>query len=294
MFGGCPSRAMKVEMRLVWGECVLPLESQKLDFVNIADVEGLADEDQLDFQLLSLKSHATWIASALSLPHSWWRKYQKRIPFLNEVLVKIKNLKSKKRRLPNAVVAIEVRGGQVLLQNTPRNVNLAFKGAADVDALQWFLDMLEEDIKYMRTNTGNEEVAVGDETLGAKSLDSEQDDNDEDIFEAKADGVETLGAAEDAIVAECLESIRNNPQCKKALYFPSRFAFEVTKKGIKKPKQFTILQFKMIKKKYGSSSIEMRTQCEAASMNVLKYLSGDEEPEEHAAASAAGSSETLG
>ena len=98
----------------------------------------------------------------------------------------------------------------------------------------------------MRNNTSKEEEAVGDETLGAKSLDSEQDD--EDILEAKADGVETLGAAEDAIVAECLELIRNNPQCKKALYFPSRSCFVVTKKGLKKTKPFSIMQFKKIEK----------------------------------------------
>ena len=74
-------------------------------------------------------------------------KYQKRIPVLNEILLQIKNLKSEKRKLPNAVVAIEVRGRKVLLQNTARNVKFAFKGAADVDALQRFLDVIEEDIK---------------------------------------------------------------------------------------------------------------------------------------------------
>ena len=118
---------MKVETRLVWGEFLLPLESQRLDFVNIADVEGLADQDQLDVQLLSVKSHAAWIAQALALPHVWWRKYQKRIPELNEIILKIKNLKSEKRKLPNAVVAIEIRGRQVLLQNTARNVKFALK-----------------------------------------------------------------------------------------------------------------------------------------------------------------------
>ena len=285
---------MKVEMRLVWGEFLLPLESQRLDFVNVADVEGLADHDQSDFQLLSVKSHhAGWICQALGVPQWWWRKYQKHIPVLNEILSKIKKLKVQKRKLPTAVIAIEVRGRKVLIQNSVRNVKFAFKGAADVDALQWFLDVLEEDIKELRKNTSKDEEAVGDETLGAKSLVSESDD--EDIIEANADGAETLGKAEDAIVAECLELIRNNSQCKKALYFPSRWSFEVTKKGLKKPKQFPILQFKKIQKMYGSSSSKMRMQCEETSTRVLKYLSGDEEPEAaHAAASAAGSSESLG
>ena len=64
---------MKVEMRLVWGEFLLPLESQRLDFVNVHDVEGLADEDQLDFQLLSVKSHSEWTPQALGIPHVWWK-----------------------------------------------------------------------------------------------------------------------------------------------------------------------------------------------------------------------------
>ena len=280
-------------MRLVWGEYVLPLDSETLDFVNIADIEGLADEDNLEFQLLTLNSHTTWISKALALPHWWWRKYHTQVPLLNEILLKIKSLKAKKPKLPNAVVAIEVRGGRVLVQNSPRNVKFALKGAADVHALQWFLDVLEEDIKEMRKNTSKDEEAVGDETLGAKSLDSEQDD--EDTLEAKADGVETLGAAEDAIVVQCLELIRNNPQCKKALYFPSRTCFVVTKKGLKKPKQFGIMDFKKIeKKRYWISSIQMKTQCEETSERVLKYLSGDVEPEGNSAASAAGSSGALG
>ena len=136
-------------------------------------------------------------------------KYHTRVPLLNEILLKIKSLKADKRRLPNAVVAIEVRGGKVLLQSSPRNVKFAFKGAADVHALQWFLDVLEEDTEETRNNTSKEEEAVGDETLGAKSLDSEQDD--EDILEATVDGVETLGASEAAIVVECLELINNSP-----------------------------------------------------------------------------------
>ena len=83
----------------------------------------------------------------------------------------------------------------------------------------------------------------------AQSPDSEQDD--EDIIDAKVDGVETLGAAEDAIVVQCLELIRKNPQCKRALYFPSRTCFVVTKKGLKNPKQFGIMHFKKIEKIWG-------------------------------------------
>ena len=64
---------MKVEQHPCWGEFVLPLESQRLDFVNIGDAEGLADQDQLDFQLLSAKSHAAWTPQALGLPHVWWK-----------------------------------------------------------------------------------------------------------------------------------------------------------------------------------------------------------------------------
>ena len=71
---------MNVEKRLCWGECVLPLESQKLDFVNIGDAEGLAGQDQLDFLRLNVKSHATWIPQALGLPHVWRKKYQKQVP----------------------------------------------------------------------------------------------------------------------------------------------------------------------------------------------------------------------
>ena len=104
--------------------------------------------------------------------------------------------------------------------------------------------MLEEDIKDMRKDTGNDEEAVGDETLGAKSLDSEQDDVE--ILDAKADG-----AAEDAIALECLELIKNDPQCKRALCFPPRSCFEVTKKGLKQTKQFSILQFKRTQKGMG-------------------------------------------
>ena len=124
---------MKVETRLCWAEFALPLVFQNLDFVNIGDVEGvdyqdnldflniggvegLADQDQLDFQHLSVNTHAAWIAQALGFPQAWWRKYQTRILFLNEILLEIKNLKSEKRKLPNAVVAIEVRGRQALLQ----------------------------------------------------------------------------------------------------------------------------------------------------------------------------------
>ena len=60
----------------------------------------------------------------------------------------------------------------------------------------------------MRNNTSEEEEAVGDETLGANSLDSEQDG--EDILDAKADG-----AAEDAIVVECLGLIKMTPSARR-------------------------------------------------------------------------------
>ena len=73
---------MKVEKRLCWGECVLPLVPQKLDLFNVGDAEGFEGQDHLDFLLLSVKSHASWIPQALGLPHEWWKKYQKEVPFI--------------------------------------------------------------------------------------------------------------------------------------------------------------------------------------------------------------------
>ena len=80
---------LKVPYRLCWGDIVVPLQSDTLDFVNMHRIEGMGDDEEegVEFSLVEFKGSMPrcWTEKALGLRARWWMSDISKAPLMKEV-----------------------------------------------------------------------------------------------------------------------------------------------------------------------------------------------------------------
>ena len=143
--------AVPLGYRLCLGDVIVPLKTETLDFKDLFELKD-GDQDQQEFLTLNLKatSNMEWLTKMLDLKKPWWPQHSQSLPLLHEIETLINSKRPKSPRMPRnpkAIVAIEVRGRTVLVQNIVSSVILAFKSGDEIADIHWFIREIEKDLE---------------------------------------------------------------------------------------------------------------------------------------------------
>ena len=199
---------MELEHLLCLNGCPLPVERRTLDFEDIHDCcDG--DKDDKDFVLLDLKAgaHPMWLQKHLKVSSTFWRERHGELPLVQEMRKAIATGKRSLGKWANkrtgVIVGIKVRDKVILVQHT-KGLVLAAHAGEEKEAIRWFLEELEKDVKLLGP------------APGPHQRDSQGDDDD----------------PAQVIIDTVLSEIRGHPQCHKANFASSRGCFQIIKKKI--------------------------------------------------------------
>ena len=216
-----------LEKRLCLNAMAVPFFVQTLDF---------ADHDSEEVMCLDLKAtaEARWLEVGLNLPVRWWRCRHKDVPLLAEMKEAINRGKEKKGaaarvpRRPLIVVAITVRGREILVQNSTEPLTLvATKAEGDARAsLQWFLEELQADLeespRLKLLREPEPQPQAPQEPQEPQAPQQEQGPRRKTQQKHLRDDSE-----EQAMITQALATLLAHPKCLKAHWRPSRNAFFV-------------------------------------------------------------------
>ena len=216
-----------LEKRLCLNAMAVPFFVQTLDF---------ADHDSEEVMCLDLKAtaEARWLEVGFNLPVRWWRCRHKDVPLLAEMKEAINRGKEKKGaaarvpRRPLIVVAITVRGREILVQNSTEPLTLvATKAEGDARAsLQWFLEELQADLeespRLKLLREPEPQPQAPQEPQEPQAPQQEQGPRRKTQQKHLRDDSE-----EQAMITQALATLLAHPKCLKAHWRPSRNAFFV-------------------------------------------------------------------
>ena len=215
-----------LEKRLCLNAMAVPFFVQTLDF---------ADHDSEEVMCLDLKAtaEARWLEVGFNLPVRWWRCRHKDVPLLAEMKEAINRGKEKKGaaarvpRRPLIVVAITVRGREILVQNSTEPLTLvATKAEGDARAsLQWFLEELQADLEEsprLKMREPEPQPQAPQEPQEPQAPQQEQGPRRKTQQKHLRDDSE-----EQAMITQALATLLAHPKCLKAHWRPSRNAFFV-------------------------------------------------------------------
>ena len=221
---------LEVDRKLCLGGRAVPLVERELEFEDIFQVGGDLDEQM--FECLSLKASMDprWLQSAFKLSTKWWAMNSSKVPLIQEIREIIDSGKAKKgaakrlSRKADVVVAINVRGHQLLVLNTVLPVTLCWPQAKDdgdqgIETLEWFVSEFKKDLEGMQISKKRPfEPSQGSSGRPTKAKASNK---------------------EQGIINDTLDSIKEHPQCKTVHFLPTRSSIKIIKKD-KKVRQFPL------------------------------------------------------
>ena len=176
--------------------------------VDLHEVTGEQDVDEARVLLLNFRATADmeWLSEHLKLPSRWWVFKSRKVPLLQELLklIEAKNTGAKKAASTcKLVVSILLRDHVFLVLNDTRAPVLAFDAEEpNMASLEWFVNELASDIKYMDTTWRP--------SSGSLEKNSSSDTIEEEIL------------AKDAVA-----KLKRHPFCLNAWYLPSRGSFKI-------------------------------------------------------------------
>ena len=190
------------------GGRALPLVPWTANKVDLHGITGEQDVDEARVLLLNFKATADmeWLSEHLRLQSRWWLLKSRKVPLLQELLKQIeaKNIGAKKAASTcKLVVSILLRDHVFLVLNDTRAPVLAFDAEEpNMASLEWFVNELASDIKYMDTTWRP--------SSGSLEKNSSSDTIEEEIL------------AKDAVA-----KLKRHPFCLNAWYLPSRGSFKI-------------------------------------------------------------------
>ena len=148
---------LHLEFRLCLNDIAVPLRRQICDFRDSNKLTQTANEDQQLFWVLDIKctSDVLWMTKALGLSVRYWTTNYIKLPLIKELKEAILNGKpkhgavSRLPRLPQVVVAVNVRGLVVCVLNNSKSLTLAMKINEEKEVMEWFLKEIEKDIQNL-------------------------------------------------------------------------------------------------------------------------------------------------
>ena len=176
--------------------------------VDLHEVTGEQDLDDARVLLLTFRATANldWLTDHLKLPSRWWLAKSRKVPLLQELLklIEAKNTRAKRAASTcKLVVNILLRDHVFLVLNDTRAPVLAFDAEEpNMASLEWFVNELASDIKYMDTTWRP--------SSGSLEKNSSSDTIEEEIL------------AKDAVA-----KLKRHPFCLNAWYLPSRGSFKI-------------------------------------------------------------------
>ena len=177
--------------------------------VDLHEVTGEQDLDDARVLLLTFRATANldWLTDHLKLPSRWWLAKSRKVPLLQELLklIEAKNTRAKRAASTcKLVVNILLRDHVFLVLNDTRAPVLAFDAEEpNMASLEWFVNELASDIKYM-------DAAVGSSGTITTAKNSSSDTTEEDDL------------AKDVVA-----KLKKHPFCLNAWYLPSRGSFKI-------------------------------------------------------------------
>ena len=222
-----------LEHKLCLNDMVVPLIRRTFD---LEDLHNLADgdADHQEFLVLDLKATGDmhWFEKCFKLRNRFWKNQgHLRTPLMQEMRDAIQEGKpgrySRKPRLPNAVVAVELRGQVALVLNQVSSLGLALRPGQESANLQWFLEELEKDLENL---SAEKEPHGPHRPAPSPSHSLEDGDDNVDNNNEEEIGKSHDPAREKALVDECLSLLRGHADCQRACWQPSRSCFKVTRK----------------------------------------------------------------
>ena len=268
-----------LEKRLCLNAMAVPFFVQTLDF---------ADHDSEEVMCLDLKAtaDARWLEVGFNLPVRWWRYRHKDVPLLAEIKEAINRGKEKKGaaarvpRRPHIVVAITVRGREILVQNSTEPLCLvATKAEGDARAsLQWFLEELQADLeesprlKILREPEPQPQAPQ--EPQEPQAPQQEQGPRRKTQQKHLRDDSE-----EQAMITQALATLLAHPKCLKAHWRPSRNAFFVCRDDHENSEFIAVGSFKHRKAAQGRGDDQsweaLRVTYHQAVSRAVEFLESD-------------------
>jgi hypothetical protein len=258
---------MELEHLLCLNGCPVPVERRTMDFEDFNHCcDG--DKDDEDFVLVDLKAGAqvTWlqkfIQKHLKVNNKFWRERHGELPLVQEMRKAIdtskRGLHKKTNKRTGVIVGIKVRDKVVLVQHTKGLVLAAYAGQ-EKEAIRWFLEEIENDVKLLGPRP--------------QQPDSQVDDDD----------------PVQVIIDTVLLEIRGHPQCHKANFAPSRGCFQIIRKKTPQVndtkciymKKFTKIRDEFLERialeegeerQDDRAAEAIRKVCEQALVNCTQYL----------------------
>ena len=148
-------RAMQsfpVERKMCLQNRALPLVTREMEFEDIHSV-GARDLGTENFECLPLRTsmEAPWLSKFFKKPAKWWLHNGSKVPLVREIRETIETGKVRKggasrlSKRADIVVAINVRGKVILVQNTTLPVTLCWPTNTDdgdegIEVVKWFLE----------------------------------------------------------------------------------------------------------------------------------------------------------
>ena len=221
---------LEVDRKLCLGGRSVPLVERELEFEDIFEVAS-GDLDEQMFECLSLKASMDprWLQSAFKLSTKWWASNSCKVPLIQEIREIINSGKAKEgaakrlSRKADVVVAINVRGHQILVLNTVLPVTLCWPQAKDdgdqgIETLEWFVSEFKKDLEGMQASQGPSGESKGSSGRPTKVKASNK---------------------EQAIINDTIDTFKAHPQCKTAHFLASRSSIKIIRKD-KKVRQFPL------------------------------------------------------
>jgi len=198
----------------------LPLVTREMEFEDLHSV-GARDLGTENFECLPLRTsmEAPWLSKFFKKPAKWWLHNGSKVPLVREIRETIETGKVRKggasrlSKRADIVVAINVRGKVILVQNTTLPATLCWPTNTDdgdegIEIVKRFLEEFKNDLERM----GNSGVASSSgSSVGQASKRPHADQ-------------------ETQIIQNALRNLREHSQCLSAYYLPSRCAIMVTTK----------------------------------------------------------------
>ena len=256
------------EFRLCLKDQVLPLSTVSMDLVDMHNLLESGDQDDVEFQLLSLQTHSNvgWLmktlqAMGVQVGSAWWLLNSVRIPLLMEIreaIQKGKKTSGAERllpRRPDTVVPVTLRGTCVLVVNHPNKTTVALEHGREIIMLDWLLKHLQEDIMKMLqsqepgadpasssagpASSSSGPVAPGSPERSLVAVPSEPSSPERPHMR-----VNTSKAPEDEVILEaCLSELKMHGNCLAASFMPSRVSLRVNRND-KQVEQFIVQNLK--------------------------------------------------
>ena len=203
----------------------VPFFDSTMDLEDIHSLAGGHARRQ-DFVCVGLKAldEIRWLEKALKVPSRWWTKHQAVVPLLQEMRQGIdkgkvrKGVNCRMPRRPNAVVAIDVRGKVIFVQNKS-GLTLASRPDQEEHALRWFLREVGRDVEVIQQALREEEAGGVVEA-----------ETDPQVKKRCYDGGPLADDEEKAFIEDALSQLRAHPQCAYATFLPSRHCFRVVRR----------------------------------------------------------------